>query len=374
MHTIVISANTSWYLYNFRKNTILALIKEGYKVIVLAPYDNYTDKLIELGALFHNVYLDQCGINPINEFRTIKELINFYRKEKVSLVLNFTSKNNIYNTIIAKFFNIKVINNISGLGTAFIKKNLLSRILKLLYKYSQGRSDLIFFQNKDDLNLFLNEKIISSEKIDIIPGSGVDLSRFSVNYSTEKKTKELKFLLVARMLYPKGIKHFVEAAKIIKGRYDNVSFSLLGFIDSKNPLAVKSSEIDEWVKKGFVEYLGTSDNVEKEIALTDCIVLPSYYKEGIPKSLLEAIAMGKPIITTDNIGCKETVINGYNGFLCKPRSTSSLVTAIEKFIRIPHEEKILFGKRSREKAENEFDEKIVIKKYLTSIRYILSEK
>ncbi|MDC9596815.1 glycosyltransferase family 4 protein [Xenorhabdus anantnagensis] len=373
MHTIVISANTSWYLYNFRKNTIIALINEGYRVIVLAPYDNYTDKIIELGALFHNVYIDQCGINIINELRTIKELIIFYRKEEVSLVLNFTPKNNIYNTIIASSFNISIINNISGLGTAFIRKNLLSRVLRLLYKYSQRKSELIFFQNKEDLNLFLNEKIISKEKTQIIPGSGVDLSRFSVRNPTEKKSKELRFLLIARMLYPKGVKHFVEAAKIIKKRYDNVNFLLLGFIDTKNPLAVKKTEIDEWVKQGFVEYLGTSDTVEREIALADCIVLPSYYKEGIPKSLLEATAMGKPIITTDNIGCRETVIDSYNGFLCEPRSTSSLVNAIEKFIRMSYEERVLFGKRSRERAEKEFDEYIVIEKYLTSIRDVLLE-
>ncbi|XAG07676.1 glycosyltransferase [Vibrio metschnikovii] len=174
------------------------------------------------------------------------------------------------------------------------------------------------------------------------------------------------------MLYDKGIEHYVEAARILKMKYgDQVELRLLGFLDVDNPSAVSKSDMQAWVDEGIVSYLGVSDSVEQEIAQVDCMVLPSFYREGVPKSLLESGAMGKPIITTDNVGCRETVDHGVNGYLCVPRSTPSLVDMMEKMISMSHEDRLAMGARSREKMEREFDEKIVINKYLSAVNELL---
>ncbi|MBF4443663.1 glycosyltransferase, partial [Vibrio anguillarum] len=180
------------------------------------------------------------------------------------------------------------------------------------------------------------------------------------------------FLLIARMLYDKGIGHYVEAARELKVKYgDAVEFRLLGFLDVNNPSAVSKQEMQSWVDEGIVNYLGTSDSVEKEIAQVDCMVLPSFYREGVPKSLLEACAMGKPIVTTDNVGCRETVDDGMNGYLCEPRSTASLVKKLEMMVAHSHEQRLKMGLQSRSKVEKEFDEKIVINKYLEAVNHAL---
>jgi len=364
---IAISANTSWYLYNFRKNTITALIDLGYQVIAIAPHDTYTTKLEGLGARFIHVDIDQSGTNPINDIKTLCSLRKIISKNRVDIVLNFTPKNNIYGTLAAKLSGTKSINNIAGLGTLFVNETLTSKIVRMLYKVSQCYAHKIFFQNEDDRALFINTGIVRAELTDRLPGSGADLSRFSITPAVDDGVT--RFLLIARMLYEKGIGHYVEAARILKRDYGfRVEFSLLGFLDVNNPSAVSKTEMQAWVDEGIINYLGTTDKVEIAIAKADCMVLPSFYREGVPKSLLEAGAMGKPIVTTNNVGCRETVDDGINGFLCEPRSTKSLVNALEKIIVMGHELRLNMGKKSREKIEKEFDENIVINKYIDLIK------
>lgn len=185
----------------------------------------------------------------------------------------------------------------------------------------------------------------------------------------------VRFLLIARMLYDKGIGHYVEAAIALKAKYGkSVEFQLLGFVGVNNPSAVTESEMQAWVDEGIVNYLGVSDSVEEDIAKVDCMVLPSFYREGVPKSLLEAGAMGKPIVTTDNVGCRETVDDGVNGYLCELRSTESLIEKLELMIQMTHEQRLEMGRKSRLKIEREFDEKIVINKYLDAVKECLAEE
>ncbi|MFS1439382.1 glycosyltransferase family 4 protein [Shewanella sp. 10N.286.48.A6] len=373
MHTIVVSANTSWYLYNFRKNTIIALLKAGFKVIAIAPNDNYSKKLISIGAQFIHINIDQGGTNPLLDIKTFFDFYKIYNKSSIDLVLNFTPKNNVYSTLAAKFSNVKVINNIAGLGVLFINESLTSRIAKLLYKFSQRKADKVFFQNEDDRNLFINNNFVNLKNTERLPGSGVDLSRFIL--TPPKNDGVVRFLLVARMLYDKGILHYVESARLLKRQYGSkVEFRLLGFLDVNNPSAVSNTEMQSWVAEGIINYLGVSDQVEVEIAEIDCMVLPSFYREGVPKSLLEAAAMGKPIVTTDNIGCRETVDHAVNGFLCDVRSTESLTKSLDMMINLSHEERLTMGKASRAKVEREFDEKIVINKYLSVIESMLKRE
>lgn len=369
-NVIAITANTSWYLYNFRKNTILALIENNYNVIAMAPQDEYSKKLEELGCRFLSVSMDQGGTNPIKDVNTLFSFWRNYRQFCVDVVLNFTPKNNIYSTLAAKWCGAKVINNIAGLGVLFINENLTSKIARMLYKFSQSRADKIFFQNEEDRKLFLDNKLAPASITDRLPGSGVDLTRFKNLPALDDGV--VRFLLIARMLFDKGIGYYVEVARELKAKYgNNVEFRLLGFLDVDNPSAVSKEQMNEWVEEGIVNYLGVSDKVEEQIAQVDCMVLPSYYREGVPKSLLEAGAMGKPIVTTDNVGCRETVDHGVNGFLCEPRSKESLMNELEKIIQMLHSERLRMGQASRAKMEREFDEKIVIDKYLDAIQNLL---
>ncbi|MDH5905123.1 glycosyltransferase family 4 protein [Vibrio splendidus] len=365
--TVVITSNTSWYLYNFRKNTILTLLKEGYRVIAISPKDDYSQKLANLGAEYQHIEIDQGGTNPVKDVGTFFGFIGLYRKIRPDVVLNFTPKNNIYSTLAASLFGAKSVNNIAGLGMVFISENITAKLARFLYKISQPKAHTIFFQNNEDKELFAKHKLAPLDITDRVPGSGADLTRFSL--SPSKDDGVVRFLLIARMLYDKGIGHYVEAARELKSKYgDNVEFCLLGFLDVNNPSAVSKAEMKTWVEEGIVNYLGTSDNVESEIAKVDCMVLPSFYREGVPKSLLEACAMGKPIVTTDNVGCRETVDDGVNGYLCELRSTSSLVEKLELMINLSHEQRLLMGEMSRIKVENEFDEQIVINKYLQAVK------
>lgn len=372
MKKIAITSNTSWYLYNFRKNTIIALIDQGYEVIAIAPKDEYSSKLSELGCEFIHINIDQGGTNPVKDIKTFFDFYRIYKKNNIDVVLNFTPKNNIYSTLAANFNNAKSINNIAGLGILFINESITSKIARFLYKISQSKASKLFFQNEEDRALFLEKKITSNVPTDRLPGSGVDLSRFTLSPAPDDN--RVKFLLIARMLYDKGIQQYVDAAKVLKEKYgDKVELQLLGFLDVNNPSAVSSADMQAWVDKGIVNYLGTSDNVELDIAKVDCMVLPSYYREGVPKSLLEAGAMGKPIVTTDNVGCRETVDEGVNGYLCEPRSSESLTEKLELIITMSHKARLEMGKKSRLKIQNEFDEKIVIQKYIDAIKECLTE-
>ncbi|MGV3000631.1 glycosyltransferase family 4 protein [Vibrio sp. E150_018] len=373
MKTVAISANTSWYLYNFRRNTITALLEAGYQVVAIAPKDDYSPKLESLGASFCHINIDQGGTNPIKDIGTFFSFIKIFKSVKPDVVLNFTPKNNIYGTLAGHFVGSKSVNNIAGLGMVFINESLTAKLARFLYKISQRKADKIFFQNEDDRKLFLDHKLASPTVTDRLPGSGVDLTRFTLQPSEGDGV--VRFLLIARMLYDKGIGHYVESARELKVKYgDKVEFQLLGFVGVNNPSAVTELEMQAWVDEGIVNYLGVSDSVEKDIAKVDCMVLPSFYREGVPKSLLEAGAMGKPIVTTDNVGCRETVDDGVNGYLCDLRSTESLTEKLDLMIQMSHEQRLEMGRQSRLKIEREFDEKIVIQKYLDAIEEVLAEK
>ncbi|WP_299493838.1 glycosyltransferase family 4 protein [uncultured Shewanella sp.] len=366
MANIVISANTSWYLYNFRKNTILSLIDKGHKVTAISPKDSYSSMLEELGAQHIDIDIDQGGTNPLKDIKTYIDFFRIYRSGQYDIVLNFTPKNNIYSTMAAKLNGLKVINNIAGLGVLFINENITAKVARVLYKFSQRKADKIFFQNEDDRTLFIKHKLTTLSVTERLPGSGVDLKRFIV--SPAKDDGVVRFLLIARMLYDKGIGHYIEAARELKKCYgDKIEFYLLGFLDVDNPSSVSQVEMESWVAEGIVNYLGASDTVEAEIAKSDCMVLPSFYREGVPKSLLEAGAMGKPIVTTDNVGCRETVDHDINGYLCEIKSTSSLIVQLDKIIKLTHNERIDMGIKSRLKIKNEFDENIVINKYINAV-------
>ncbi|CAA6811808.1 MAG: Lipid carrier : UDP-N-acetylgalactosaminyltransferase (EC / Alpha-1,3-N-acetylgalactosamine transferase PglA (EC; Putative glycosyltransferase [uncultured Sulfurovum sp.] len=363
---IAIVSNLSWNLYNFRLSLMYAMRDAGYEVVAIAPYDRYSQKIIDAGFEFHDIKMNAQGINPIEDMKTTYAFYKLFKQISPDVLCQYTIKPNIYGSFVANILNIKMINNIAGLGTLFIKDGLVTKIAKVLYRISQSKADRVFFQNRDDLKFFIDKGIVRAQKCDVLPGSGVDTNRFRPQY--REQGEKVRFLLIARMIWEKGIAEYVQAAREIKKVHPNVEFCLLGFLDVQNPGAITQREMDNWVNEGVINYLGVSDKVDEVIQSADCVVLPSYYREGTPKTLLESGSSGKPIITTDNVGCRDVVDHRVNGFICEPRSSEDLKLKIEMFLELSYEERLEMGRNSREKMKKEFDEKLVINKYLDLLR------
>lgn len=351
---------------------MLHLKNLGYEIIAVAPLDDYSSRFASHGIQFNAMPMDNQGTNPFKDSLLILRFVQIFLKLKPDCILSYTPKCNIYAGLAARLLHIKIINNVSGLGTSFIRENLITNIVKSLYMVAFKKSTKVFFQNKDDLQLFIDNGLVKKELTGLLPGSGVDIQRFSPVKSNSVNNKFV-FLLVARMLKDKGIIEFVEAARLLKKQYPAIECQLLGFLDVKNSSAITATEMQAWVNEGIINYLGVSDQVIDYLHLADCVVLPSY-REGTPRSLLEAASVGKPIITTDAVGCREVVDDGVNGFLCEPRSVDDLKLKMEKMLLLSEEERLEMGKNSRQKMITEFDETIVINKYLQLINAITNKK
>lgn len=367
---VVISLNATWNLVNFRAGLIRALVLEGYEVIAVAPRDEYVDRLLALGVRYVSITMDSKGRNPISDFFLWVRYLTILYREKPDVYLGYTIKPNIYGSLAAHALSIPVVNNIAGLGVVFGGRGVFVRFVKRLYQLALSRSSCVFFQNEDDRKLFSREGLVQPELTDRVPGSGVDLSKFKPEPVPD--APPFRFLLVARMLWDKGVREFVEAARIVRGKFPDVEFCLLGFLDVKNPGAISRAQMASWVDEGVVRYLGVSDDVRVELRSANCVVLPSYYREGVPRTLLEAAALGRPIITTDAVGCREVVDDGVNGYLCRPKDGAHLAEVMMQLMRLGQEQIAEMGMRSREKVEREFDEKYVIHKYIRTLEGILN--
>jgi glycosyltransferase involved in cell wall biosynthesis len=368
MKKIAIVVNNSWYAWNMRANLGFAFQEPGYEVVFICPYDKYSENIKEHFG-YEDIVINSKGTNPIEDIKTIYNFYKVYKKVRPDLICHYNIKPNIYGTIAASILTIPTINNIAGLGTLFIKQNFVTNIAKWLYKVSQKKATKIFFQNQDDFKMFVDEGLVEKEKCDVLPGSGVDIEKFM---PVEKKDDGVfRFLLVSRMLWAKGIQEFVDAAKIIKEKYKNVEFQLLGHLDVESPTAISKEQMNIWINEGYVNYLGSSDDVRVEIAKADCIVLPSFYREGTPRILLESASMEKPIVTTNNVGCRDVVDDGINGYLCDVKNSIDLADKIEMILKLTIEQRKAMGKAGREKIVKEFNEKIVIDKYLKAVEGIL---
>lgn len=358
---VAISINCSWNIYNFRMGLVKALLQAGHEVIAIAPEDDYTNYLKDIGCSIELLKVENTGSNPIKDIKLIYSYYQIYKKVNPDVILQYTIKPNIYGTLAAKKLSIPVINNISGLGTVFLNDNIVSKVAKQLYKLAFRNVDLVFFQNADDKIEFLKEISIPEHKTDLLPGSGINLNEFvplpKVNPST------FNFLMISRVIIDKGIYEYVEAAKLLKSKLKDVSFKLLGEMDENHKRGILESEVASWHDNNIIEYLGSTDNVESVIRESDCIVLPSY-REGTPRTLLEGAAMAKPLIATDVPGCRHVVEDGRNGFLCDVKSGKSLSEAMLKMHECSKEEIQAFGEQSRALVEEKFDEEIVVERYL----------
>ena len=382
---IIIAANSIFNLINHRVGLINGLLNEGYEVITLSPTDAFASRLKELDCQHVSLQMDRKGTNIGRDLMLFWRYRRLLKKHMPDVYLGFTVKPNIYGSLAAQSLGIPVINNISGLGTVFgamstsIVGNLLSRLLQILYRFALSRSDKIFFQNKDDRHEFIEHGVVKSHLTDLLPGSGVDLDRFVytpiIATDTSSKgnddKKKTRFLLIARMLWDKGVGKYVEAARLLSQSYPNAEFCLLGFLDFQNPEAISEIQINEWIAEGIIQYLGVINDIRPEIVKADCVVLPVLFREGTPRSLLEAAAIGRPIITTNTVGCRGTVDDGVNGYLCIPSNAIDLSEKMEHILQLDDAQRVKMGRYGREKMELQFDEQIVIKKYLEAIKKCL---
>lgn len=352
---IVFIASYPDSLILFRLHLMKEFLSNGWDVIALAPYDqNVENTLKQNGIKFNGISLERNGTNFIKDIIFFKNLYSFLRREKPNTIFTYTIKPVIYGSIAGKLSGVpNCFAMLTGTGYVFANLGLKNKIVGLigrtLLKFSLKFNKKLFFQNKDNLDVFLKENIIhKNQPVAIINGSGVDIDFFTVHEFPQNFT----FLMIARYLVDKGLREYADAARRIKSQYPNVRFRLAGWLDS-NPNAIDQKELDEWTKTGLIENLGKLDDVRGALAEASVYVLPSY-AEGTPRTVLEAMAMGRPIITTDAPGCRETVINQKNGFLVQTRSSDALYAAMEYFIKnqdcIP-----VMGKVSREVAETKYD-------------------
>jgi len=363
---IIICANTAWNLWNFRRNLISALVAAGYEVIALAPRDAFAERLASLGCRFEPTPMDNGGTNPLADAALYRRFRRFFRAERPHLFLSYTVKPNVFGSLAAHVCGVKVINNVAGLGAVFIRRSLVTHVVEFLYRRALRRSVCVFFQNEDDRRQFVHAGLVDAHKTQCLPGSGIDLSAYPFVPVTPAVGRKFRFLVVARMLWDKGIGEFVEAARTLRSDFPEVEWCMLGADDVANPAAIPRERLDAWLASGVVRYLGVRDDVRAELAQSDCVVLPSY-REGTPRSLLEAAATGRPIITTDAVGCREVVDDRVNGLLCELRSATSLADKMRAILTMDFAQRERMGQAGRAKMEHEFDVALIVDKYLAAI-------
>lgn len=362
---IGIVVNSSWNIYNFRMSLIKYFHSQNHTVVAIAPNDGYGDRLSEIGCEYYDMNMDNKGTNPVRDARLVWKLYELYKTTKLDIVLHYTIKPNIYGTLAARMLGLSVINNVTGLGTLFIRQGIASKIGKMLYKLAFQYPQVVFFQNDDDRELFIKEKLVAAHITDTLPGSGIDTNLFTPEHSAAKNNV-FTFLMIARVLYDKGIIEYIEAIKLLKAQNIAVKCQLLGKIETSKGLGIPMEQVQQWVAEGLIEYLGTVEDVKPIIKQADCVILPSY-REGTPRTLIEAASLGKPIITTDVPGCRETVRHNFNGFLCNVKDPHDLAEKMKVMLTISEPLLQKMGANSRQLAVEKFDERIVIEKYQSAI-------
>ncbi|MEP6512661.1 MAG: glycosyltransferase family 4 protein [Parafilimonas sp.] len=365
---VAIVTNIAWNIYNFRRALALAIKDAGYNPIFMAAPDPYAERLTEEGYTFIPfANLQRAGINPFKDLQLLRDFIKAFKTLNIKCALLYNAKPLVYGSLAASYLKIPYIPTITGLAGPFSgNRFFISKITTMLYRFSLLKSCKIVFQNKEDRNFFLDKKITQPENTFLIEGSGVDMEKFRAELYGLPPEDKIVFLMFGRLSRAKGIEYYVSAAKAIRKKYSNVVFRLAGPFDN-DKLAISREKVEEWHQQAIIEYLGVSDFVQNEISEAHVIVYPSYYREGIPKSLIESAAMSRPIITTNNVGCREVVQQGVNGFLIPMKNTQALIDACENFIQMPGEVRDKLGKASRQIAVERFDEKKVIAEYLKLI-------
>jgi len=392
MSNICIFNNDGFSVIHFRSRLIKDLVNHGNIVTVLVPYSKYNNEIEGLGVRVKNIKMSRFN-NPISDIYLIIQLCKFFNKEKFDTLHNMTIKPNIYGTIVARYFGVnRIVCLVSGTGYLFSNTSgyfdkLVKYITLSLYRFSMNFTDKIWFQNQEDKDEFIEKNIIDSEQGVVIRSSGVDLKKYDINNINIKRvefwrdkfvikpSEKIVLMVAARLIKAKGVYEFIEAATYFEEKGINCKFILIAPSEKNNYDEIGQNIFKDLKLKNFIYYSSFINDINNVLALADVVTLPSYYREGVPRVLLEAMSLSKPIVTTNSIGCKETVKDGYNGYLVEPKNSAILASKIEKLIASDELLK-LFGLNSRKLAIKEFSDKLVSKKvlyelYLIEIQYEL---
>ncbi|MEP6927662.1 MAG: glycosyltransferase family 4 protein [Ginsengibacter sp.] len=353
--------------YTMREALMLRLIREGCEVYILTHTNSFVLQVEKMGLKVINI-----GSGNLNPFKVSKYIYNLRRalkKIKPDVCLTFSIRPAIWGNFITRQLKIPTITNITGIGPLFISTNVVYRIARSMYKKALSKTKKVFFQNYDDMNLFLEWKFVKSSVAERIPGSGIDYNKFKPIILKEKDPDTFIFLFIGRLIKDKGIFEYISAARIVRKKIPHTAFNVMGPFWTQNlkKNTITHSQLHNWIDEGVIDYLGEKKDVRKFIAEADCIVLPSY-REGTSNTLLEAASMGKPVITANTTGCREIVNDKVTGFLCRVKDENDLAEKMEQMIHLSADERNEMGKKARIKIIKEFDKQIVIDAYLKAIR------
>lgn len=355
---ILINSGRAVPFLGTRRKLVSSIIKKGHKVTLTGYQIGYERQINEIGAKFVQTPVNRAGLSPFKDLKLILSYYNLIKKEKIELVHSYTIKPNIYGSIAARLAGVKnIYPTVNGLGYAFtgddLKNKLVRLVTSILYKIAFSCSTKVFFQNPDDAKEMINRRLIKSDKCVVVAGSGIDLEEFSQS----KQPNCISFIMVTRLLKSKGVYQYLNAARTVKQKYKNVEIKLVGPPDP-NPDGVGEEELQIYIDEGIISYLGERKDVHTLLGESSVFVLPSYYREGVPHSILEAMSTGRAIITTDSPGCRETVKQGVNGFLVPIKDEKELAKKMIWMIENPSTVKKM-GKQSLLYAKEKFDVKKV---------------
>ena len=371
--TIIFISNTAFSIYNFRFGVMERLIADGCKVITVGPTDIYSAKLAAMGCQVIDMPMAAKGVNPREDLFLLGHLQRLYKSIKPDFIFHYTIKPNIYGSVAARLAGIPSIAVTTGLGYTFINDNWVARVARWLYKVAFLGPKEVWFLNEDDRQTFLRHRLVAADKAVLLHGEGVNTTHFYPQPAPLADGKT-RFLLVARMLWDKGVGEYVKAARQVRKQHPNAVFQLLGECGLPNPSVISREQMAGWEREGVIEYLGTTTDVRPYIASADCLVLPSFYREGVPRTLMEAAAMGKPLITTDNVGCRDVVIDGETGWLCPIKDAAALADCMVQLLAMPVADRQAMGMAGRRFIEQNFDEQKVVAHYLATLaRYGLAK-
>ena len=358
---LLILVNRDFVLYNFRIELVERLIQKKNEVYICLPYGEKVDAMTAMGCRFIPVEIDKRGKNPFHDVKLLNSYRKIFRKIRPDMILTYTTKVNIYAGILAGKMKLPYLMNISGLGTAVEYKSPLQKFMICLYRMSAKHAECLFFQNAENLEFFQKYKIYSGKQ-KLIPGSGVNIKRWYLMEYPED-TDHIEFLFIARVIKEKGIEEYLAAAKQIRAEYPKTVFHVLGPCDGAYEEILSLYE-----KEGIIQYHGMVQDTREYIKHAHCTVHPSYYPEGISNVLLESASCGRPVITTDRSGCRETVEDGVTGFVFEQKNREQLIACIRKFMELSNEERRAMGLAGREKMEREFDRELVVQAYMQEIK------
>ena len=362
INTVAFVGNTSFSLYKFRLGVMQSFISKGYEVIAIAPEDEYSLLFQKEKIKYISIEIDGKGKSILDDIKLTCSFAEIYKKEKIDFIFHYTIKPNIYGSLAARYLKIPSIAITTGLGFSFKTKNIFNLFVKTLYRFSLQKVLEVWFLNSNDKDTFVNNGIIRNEKAYILPSEGINSDYYFPQVKMAKSDK-FTFLLLSRLIKEKGIEEYVAAAEILKEKGLNVECQLLGKQEKESSKSISVDIVKVWHNENKINYLGEFIDIRKFIANSDCIVLPSYYMEGVPRCLMEAMSMERPIITTDNVGCRELIVDRVNGYMCEPKNILDLASKMELIYNNTILERQSMGENGRKLILDCFDENKIIELY-----------